>query len=135
MKKFFVVLAVAAIALSLAVPAMADIKMTTTGYMNVRGLYLDGNIMNDSATVENKSSNAWYLMEMVIDPTLHINDKVRIHGRVTVMERVWNGGHGAESDTNSFGITANRGGNYRTEHNFWWERLYMSFPLFGGTLS
>jgi len=135
MKKFFVVLAVAAIALSLAVPAMADIKMTTTGYMNVRGLYLDGNIMNDSATVENKSSNAWYLMEMVIDPTLHINDKVRIHGRVTVMERAWNGGHGAEFDTNGFGITANRGGNYRTEHNFWWERLYMSFPLFGGTLS
>jgi hypothetical protein len=137
MKRFFLGLAVVAVALCLAVPAMADVKMTTTGYMNVRGIYLDGNILDRGATdgLKNDSSNAWYLMEMVIDPTLHINDKVRIHARVTVMERAWRGGHGAENDTNGFGITANRGGNYRAEHNFWWEQLYMSFPVFGGTLS
>jgi hypothetical protein len=135
MKRFFFGLAVVAVALCLAMPAMADLKMTTTGYMNVRGLYLDGNIRNFSETIENKSSDAWYQMEMVIDPTFHVNDKVRIHSRVTIMERVWNGGNGAEFDTTGFGITANRGGNYRAEHNFWWEQLYMSFPLFDGTLS
>lgn len=135
MKRFFFGLAVVAVALCLAMPAMADLKMTTTGYMNVRGLYLDGNVRNFSNTLENKSSNAWYLMEMVIDPTFHVNDKVRIHSRVTIMERAWRGGHGAENDTTGFGITANRGGNYRAEHNFWWEQLYMSFPVFDGTLS
>ncbi len=136
MKKCFLVLTVAALAFVLASPAMADLKLTTSGRMDVTGIYLSENIINWSAADESDSSNAWYQMELVIDPVLHINDKVRIHGRVTVMERNWRGGHGAENDTNSFGIggAGGRGGNYRAEHNWWWERLYLSFPLMGGTM-
>jgi hypothetical protein len=67
-------------------------------------------------------------MEMVVDTTLHINDKVRIHGQFTVLERNWNG------NVQGNGEIANDGGDYRGSNDFWWERLYMSFPLFGGTI-
>jgi hypothetical protein len=67
-------------------------------------------------------------MEMIVEPTLHINDKVRIHGQFTVLERNWNG------NVQGNGEIANDGGDYRGSNDFWWERLYMSFPLFGGTI-
>jgi hypothetical protein len=50
------------------------------------------------------------------------------------MERYWNGGDGAEFDTNAFGSAAPRGGNYRAVHNIWCEQMYLSFPLLGGHL-
>ncbi len=137
MKRFFLGLAVVAVALCIAAPAMADIKFTSKGYMDVKGIFLNKNILDSGAgdADKNESSNAYYKMKMIIEPTFHVNDKVRLHSKVTVMERYWRGGHGAENDTTGFGVTGGRGGNYRAEHNFWWEQLYVSFPVFDGTLS
>jgi hypothetical protein len=125
MKKIFMILMVAALALALASPAMA-LKLTTKGYMDVTGIFLSGNVVDRGTTsdLKNDSSNAWYQMELVIDPVLHINDKVRIHGRVTIMERNWVGG---ESIGNS-------GLDHRGANDFWWEHIYLSFPLTGGTM-
>ena len=128
MKKFLLILTVTVVALCLAAPAMAGLKLTTKGYMDVTGVYLSGNILDRGvgAGNTNDSSNAWYQMEMIVDTTLHINDKVRIHGQFTVMERIWNGAD-QSAVVNAFA-------DYRGATDFYWERLYLSFPLFGGTL-
>lgn len=133
MKKFIVILAALAVAVAFAAPAMADVKLTSKGYMDVTGIYVKSNILDDSATHENEASNAYYQMEMLIDPVLHINDKVRIHARITVMNRTWNG-----SDVYANSAAGAYAGDYRAwstgGHDFWWEYLYMSFPLATGTL-
>ncbi|WP_028319969.1 hypothetical protein [Desulfatiglans anilini] len=132
MKKVLLGVMALAIAFVLAVPAMAEVKLTTTGYMDVRGIMVKENIVNDP-TFEAESTNAYYKQKMVIDPVLHINDKIRIHGRVTIMERFWEGsmGTGLGDDITK---TDDRV-NYRAKNNnFWWERLYLSFPLLGGHL-
>ncbi|MBW2346154.1 MAG: hypothetical protein JRF53_19595 [Deltaproteobacteria bacterium] len=142
MKKFALILIVTVVALCLAAPAMAGLKLTTKGYMDVTGITIDGNILDRGAVVgaaevpptrgTNDSANSWYQMEMVVNPTLHINDKVRIHGRFTLMERGWGGNTvGTNEDSGAFGVINQ---NYRGAHNFWWEQLYLSFPLAGGTL-
>jgi hypothetical protein len=119
-------LTVVALSLALAAPAMA-LKLTTKGRMDVTGIYLSNNVVQN-LDLADSHSNAWYQMELTIDPTLHINDKVRIHGQFTVFERIWTGGD----------QTANFFTDYRSEfgggNDFTWERLYLSFPLMGGTL-
>ena len=69
-------------------------------------------------------------MKMLIQPTLHINDKVRIHSRITILERVWTGNVQVAGN----GSFDNDGGDYRGNNEFWVEQLYVSFPLFGGTM-
>jgi hypothetical protein len=136
MKKFLLILTVTVVAFCLAAPAMAELKLTTKGYMDVTGITLNSNIVDRAAGpgFTNDSANSWYQQEMVVDTTLHINDKVRIHGQFTVLKRGWGGGAaGTLEDTSAAGV-AGLNGNYRNSNNFWWERLYMSFPLFGGTL-
>jgi hypothetical protein len=132
MKKFLLILTVTVAALCLAAPAMAELKLTTSGYMDVTGININGNIIdrNFGANNTNDSANSWYQMEMVVNPTLHINDKVRIHGQFTVLERVWTG----NAQIAGNGSIDNDGGDYLGNNEFWWERLYLSFPLFGGTL-
>lgn len=135
MKKVLLGVMALAIAFVLAIPAMAEVKLTTTGYMDVKGIMVKENIVNDP-TFEADSTNAYYKQKMVIDPILHINDKVRIHGRVTVMERFWDGSSslsatGAGDDV----VRSDDRVNYRARNNnFWWERLYLSFPLLSGHL-
>jgi len=125
MKKFFLVLIVACVALALASPAMA-VKLTSKGYMSVSGLYMNNNIIENEDVGD--KSNAWYQMKMVIDPVLHINDQVRIISRITVYERIWTGG----DQTNNVGL------DYRSQYsggNDWWiEQLFVAFPFFGGQL-
>jgi len=136
MKKFLLILTVTVVAFCLAAPAMAELKLTTKGYMDVTGITLNSNILDRAAGPGNTNDSAasWYQMEMVVDTTLHINDKVRIFGQFTVLKRGWGGGaFGTLEDTANAGA-AGLNGNYRNSNNFWWERLYMSFPLFGGTL-
>jgi hypothetical protein len=109
-------------------PASADIKFTSKGYMQIQSLYLSAYPIKVDG---NEGSNNWYNMEMVITPTLHINDKVRIHAQIRMMERNYSGTaagdlyltNAAESKYNVFGDSQN---------NFWLERLYISFPAFGG---
>jgi hypothetical protein len=129
MKKAILIFAALAVAVAFSAPAMAQMKLTSKGYMDVTGLFVKNNIRDISATQEAQSSNAWYQMEAVIDPTLHINDKVRIVARVTIMERYMNG----------TATSANTAADYRSEsavgNDFWWEWLYMEFPLGPGTLA
>lgn len=128
MKKFFLALMAVALALALAAPAMAGLKLTSSGRMDVYGAWVSGNIIdrNDGRDDANDDSADWYEMELVIDPILHINEKVRIHARITMMEHIYG--------TGGFGAVNNSGLNYRGENNLWLERLWLSFPLFGGTL-
>ena len=137
MKRFLLVLMVAALALAVAAPALAGLKLTSKGRMDVTSIWISNNVVNRPNTTGNDDDNDdpanWYQQELVIDPTLHINEKVKIHARFTLMERVWMGGNGGEFDGNGHGMGADT--NYRDAHNFWVERLYLSFPLFGGTLS
>jgi hypothetical protein len=136
MKKFLLILTVAVVAFCLAAPAMAELKLTTKGYMDVTGITLNSNIIdrNIGPGNTNDSANSWYQMETVVDTTLHINDKVRIFGQFTVLKRGWGGNSLGTLEDTSFPGAAGLNGNYRNSNNFWWERLYMSFPLFGGTL-
>jgi hypothetical protein len=134
MKKFLLILIVTVVALCLAAPAMAELKLTTKGYMDVTGLNINSNIVDRGVGkgATNDSAASWYQQEMVVDTILHINDKVRIFGQFTVMERGWGAvSAGTLEDTAAAGAI---NGNYRGSNNFWWEQLYMSFPLFGGTL-
>jgi hypothetical protein len=130
MKKIFVTLmfAMAAVAF-VAAPAAADIKVTTTGYMQVQSLYLSG------LPIKNKGfegSNNWYNMEMLLKPVLHINDKVRIIAQIRMMERNFSGAAGDLYGGNEANSKWNVWGNQ--QNNFWLERLYMVFPLLGGQL-
>ncbi len=139
MKKFLLILTVTVVALCVAAPAMAGLKLTTKGYMDVTGININKNIIDRGVPAAgnnntNDSANSWYNMEMIVNPTLHINDKVRIHARFTVMEKNWGSNMGGSyEDTSTAGATSNFD-NYRGAHNFWWEQLYMSFPLLGGNL-
>lgn len=131
MKKLIIglVFAMAAVAFVVS-PAMADIKMTTKGYMQVQSLFLSGFPVEKDGY---EGSNNWYNMEMVIEPTLHVNDKVRVHAQIRMMERNFSGAAG-----DSYGNTQNNS-KYDVwgdkQNNFWLERLYMSFNLWGGTMS
>jgi hypothetical protein len=124
MKKIFLVFTVAAIALALTVPASAALKLTTKGEFTVDAYVVNNNVITNKGTNVGDASNAFYNMKMLVEPTLHINDKVRLHSRITIMERNWTGAD----------IIANAGGDYRVANEFWVERLYVSFPLLGGTL-
>ncbi|MCP4667949.1 MAG: hypothetical protein GY849_16490 [Deltaproteobacteria bacterium] len=136
MKKFFLVLIVAALTLAVAAPALAGLKLTSKGRMDVTSIYMSGNAYNRFWVEDDRHKSGkkvgYFQQELVIDPTLHVNEKVKIHGRFTIMERTWAGGDGDDWDANMQGSGANF--NYRGAHNFWVERLWMSFPLFGGTL-
>jgi hypothetical protein len=139
MKKFLLILTVTVVALCLAAPAMADLKLTTTGYMDVTGINVNNNVIDRNIPVgvnrnTNDSANSWYNMELIIEPTLHINDKVRIHSKVTIMEKNWGSNMAGTYEQASLGAAGNTFDNYRGAHNFWWEHLYMSFPLLGGTM-
>jgi hypothetical protein len=128
MKKILLFFLVAAVALAFASPAMA-FKVTTKGHMEVNGMIIKNDVIDDDNA---DNSNSWYSMEMIIKPTFHINDKVRIHNQVRIMERDFSGtGPGDNYDNNNLN-------KYRIAgaftNNFWWERCYLSFPLFGGTL-
>lgn len=134
MKKVLTVLFVLALALAFTAPAMA-LKLETKGYMDVAGILVKNNVVDQNANTQTQSTAAWYQQEMIIEPVLHVNEWVRIHNKITIMERYWRGGHGAENDfINDIGDAKTRGANYRGEHNFWWEQMYLSFPLAGGHL-
>jgi hypothetical protein len=131
MKKLIIglVFAMAAVAFVVS-PAMADIKMTTKGYMQVQGLFLSGLPVEKDGY---EGSNNWYNMEMVIEPTLHVNDKVRIHAQIRMMERNFSGAagdtYGGTENNSKYDVWGDK------QNNFWLERLYMSFNLWGGTMS
>ncbi|MCP4668100.1 MAG: hypothetical protein GY849_17255 [Deltaproteobacteria bacterium] len=136
MKKFFLVCMVAALTLAVAAPALAGLKLTSKGRMDVSSIWVSNDVINRPTTTGNDYDNddpaAWYQQELVIDPVLHVNEKVKIHARFTIMERLFMGGSGGEFDANNQGMGVN--GDYRDAHNFWVERVWLSFPLFGGTL-
>ena len=140
------------VALAFAMPAgAADFKMTWKGYMDVTGYSVSDAVVDAGVGpgLDRDSTNSWYQQELVIRPTFHINDKVRIHNKITIMERAWGGTQGGAVaytpgtlDANSAGALlggANATGGPLGEdqsgaHNFWWEQCYVSFPLLGGTL-
>ncbi len=87
MKKIlFGLTALFALVAFVAAPAAADLKLTSKGYMQVQGMYMSGNPGDD-----NSRSNDWYNMEMIVNPVLHINDKVRIFSEIRIMERNYSG--------------------------------------------
>lgn len=106
MKKTFILSLVSlALVAFIAAPAVAELKLTTKGYMKVQGVWTSGG-PTDSTEV----SNAWHNMEMIIKPIFHINDKVRIFSQIRIMERNWSGDAGrfyvsdaAEDKYNIFG--------------------------------
>jgi hypothetical protein len=138
MKKFLLIFVVAMTVVAFTAPAMADMKVTTKGYMQVQGLSASNNIV-DRNIAGNRfdSTNSYYNMEMIINPTFHINDKVRIHNKVRIMERNWNGTAAGQQYLVT-GAAAGAYNHYRlfnnATNNFWWEHCYMSFPLWGGTM-
>jgi hypothetical protein len=160
MKKFLIVMTSVLVALAFAMPAgAADFKMTWKGYMDVTG-YSVSAAPQDAGVgpgLDRDSTNSWYQQELVIEPVFHINDKIRIHNKITIMERNWGGTSSgavayapgtldAPSGGNIASTLANpalgpnaTGGSIGEEqsgaHNFWWEQCYLSFPLFGGTMS
>jgi hypothetical protein len=129
MKRILLMFFVLTVGLALAAPATADLKFTSKGHMKVSGLAIKNHPVD---TGSSESTNAWYNMEMIITPILHVNDKIRIHGQVRIMERNFSGT--SAGDLYSSGANENK---YRItgddQNNFWWERLYLSFPLLGGT--
>ena len=135
MKRFLLMCIVAVMALALATPSMAALKLTSKGRMDVTGIWMSNNIVDQwNAGSGGRSNNQdeaidWFQQELVIDPTLHINEKVRIHARITMLERTW-AGRGAATPGPGNGFE----NDYRGSTNFWVERLYLSFPLLGGTL-
>jgi hypothetical protein len=134
MKRFFLICIVAVMAVALATPAMAGLKLTSKGRMDVTAIWMSNNMLDPfTGRITQNAMNSpvdWVQQELVIDPVLHINEKVRIHSRITIMENVWLGGPlRADYNTPPVATTA----NYRGAENIWVERLYLSFPLFGGT--
>jgi hypothetical protein len=138
---FIFICLVAAVALAVAAPAMADMKVTTKGSMEVNGIMLKSSPI-EVAGSDNDATNSWYSMEMIIEPTFHINDKVRIHNQIRIMERNVSGTYDGDiyegwggnvpagtGPSNRYGIFGDN------QNNVWWERCYLSFPLLGGTLS
>ena len=129
MKKFIVTLIFALAATAFVVaPAAADIKFTSKGYMQVQGLYQSGSPLKNNGF---EGSNNWYNMEMVITPTLHINDKVRIIGQIRMMERNYSGTaagdlYASQANESKYNVWGDN------QNNFWLERLFISFPAFGG---
>jgi hypothetical protein len=135
------------VALAFAMPAgAADFKMTWKGYMDVTGYSVSAAPQDVAPGSGNgqDSTNSWYQQELVIQPTFHINDKVRIHNKITIMEREWGGTQGgvvayAPGTLDSNSVGNGTGGPWGEDqsgaHNFWWEQCYLSFPLLGGTLS
>jgi hypothetical protein len=143
MKKFFLIFVVAMAVVALTAPAMADMKVTTKGYMQVQGLTTDNNIVDRNiGGARFDSTNSYYNMEMIIEPTFHINDKVKIHNKIRIMERNFNGTAAGQNYLNAGASGSGVGGgaynHYRlygnATNNFWWEHCYMSFPLWGGTM-
>jgi hypothetical protein len=160
MKKFLIVMTSVLVALAFAMPAgAADFKMTWKGYMDVTGYSVSAAPVDAGVGpgLDRDSTNSWYQQELVIEPVFHINDKIRIHNKITIMERNWGGTQGgavaytpgtldAASGTNPLAsLVGNPAGANATggpigedqsgAHNFWWEQCYLSFPLLGGTLS
>jgi hypothetical protein len=118
-------------AIALATPAMAGLKLTSKGRMDVTAIWMSNNLRDLPGPFRNDQNEPvdWVQQELVIDPVLHINEKVRIHSRITIMENVWLGNFRAD-----YNIPAADGfANYRGSTNFTVERLYLSFPLLGGT--
>jgi hypothetical protein len=80
-------------------------------------------------------------MRLQVEPVFHINDNLRIHNKVTVMERNWGGNvdyvvtPGTYDANNPYSAGGPVGGNYSYAHNFWWEQCYLAFPLMDGTLT
>jgi hypothetical protein len=136
MKKIFVAFLAVVLLVAFGAPAMAaNLKLTSKGYMDVTGIWISNGLFDvfpGPRTGNQDDSADWYQQELIINPVLHINEKVRIHGRFTIMERMWRGIHGGEFDGESAGMGVET--NYRSGHNFWVEQIYLSFPLFGGTL-
>jgi hypothetical protein len=135
MKKALLFCMVLALGVALAAPAVADLKVTSKGYMQVQGLTLSNGIFekNPSTGEDFGSSNSWYNMEMIMEPILHINDKVRIFARFRMMERNYSGTAAGElyvtdAAQKEYSIFGNE------QNNFWMDRLFLTFPLFTGTL-
>jgi hypothetical protein len=147
MKKFLIVMTSVLVALAFAMPAgAADFKMTWGGYMDVTGYSISAFPVDVGIGPgqDRDSTNSWFQQELVITPTFHINDKVRIHNKITIMERNWGGTQGgavwySPGTLEAAGAGGSGGAAIGEDqsgaHNFWWEQCYMSFPLFGGTLS
>jgi hypothetical protein len=140
MKKFFLIFIVAMTVVALTAPAMADMKVTTKGSMEVNGIMMK-NYPIELAGNDARGTNSWYSMEMIIEPTFHINDKVRIHNQIRIMERNYSGTYDGDIYEGwGANVPAGTGPSNRysvfgdNQNNFWWERCYLSFPLLGGTL-
>ena len=133
MKKVLLFCTVLALGLALAAPAMADLKVTSKGYMQVQGLTLSNGVFEkDPLTGQYfDKSNSWYNMEMIMEPILHINDKVRIFARFRMMERNYSGTaagelYATDAAQREYSIFGNE------QNNFWMDRLFLTFPLFTG---
>ncbi|MBW1787726.1 MAG: hypothetical protein JRK53_14065 [Deltaproteobacteria bacterium] len=131
MKKIIVTLMFALAATAFVVaPAAADIKFTSKGYMQIQGMYQNAWPVKINGY---QGSNNWYNMEMVLTPTLHINDKVRIHAQIRMMERNYSGTaagdlYATEANQDKYNVWGD------SQNNFWLERLYIALPVLGGNL-
>ena len=128
-KVLFGLTALFAVVAFMVAPAAADLKLTSKGYFQVQGLLLDGNPIDDKSR-----TNDWYNMEMIITPTLHINDKVRIHSQVRIMERNYSGTGAGDSYGNGNEANSRYSIYGDSQNNFWVERLYVSLPVMNGDL-
>ncbi len=125
-KVLFGLTALFALVAFMAAPAAADLKLTSKGYFQVQGMYMSGNPGSGSS-----DANDWYNMEMIVEPVLHINDKVRIFSSVRIMERNYSGTaagdlYATDAAQNKYNVFGNQ------QNNFWVERLYMNLNLFNG---
>jgi hypothetical protein len=133
MKKFFIgIVAVMAI-FALVAPAPAIMKITSQGYYKVSGIYISNNPIDNHS-----DSNDWYNMEMIVEPVLHINDKVRIHSQISILERNYTS---ADRDATAGNLYATDAAQSKynvfgdEQNNFWVQRLYMAAEVMGGFLT
>jgi len=132
MKKFLIGIVAAMAIFALAAPAPAVMKITSQGYMEVNGIYISNNPINNDSR-----ANDWYNMEMIVNPMLYINDNVRIISEVRIMERNWSGSGFGNSTGNQYatGAAQQKYDIFDNQQNdFWVSKLYMAFPLMGGHL-
>jgi hypothetical protein len=129
MKKFLIGIVAVMAVFALAAPAPAIMKITSSGFFEVKGMLISGNPIEGSSR-----ENDWYNMQMIVEPTLHINDHLRLHSQVAILERNWSGTAPGDQYANAAQSKYNIFDNQ--QNNFWVERMYLAYDqLFGGTLT
>jgi hypothetical protein len=129
MKKILIGVVAALAIFALAAPAPAIMKITSQGYFQVQGMLISNNPINNDSR-----ENDWFNMKMIVEPTLHITDNLRLHSQVAILQRNWSGTGAGDQYSNAAQSKYNVFDNQ--QNNFWVERMYLAYDkVFGGTLT